>query len=339
MPNYDAASWDYLRRILLTFPGDMATRAYASAMQVLDLPFRQWGAPASPQLQLLYAARNAAAGWLHHSGPMWAAGFVLAVSWSSLRLGLFSMFLILYFAAYPAIQFSTRHYFHLEFLTLTMIACLADGVARRLRRGSATASPEADSSPSPAAGGIRRLAVCAFAALLTLALPLYALRWYQNGRVTSLLRSYAGASTSATGLTQVAPGHFRLRDRDPLPDSRIDATATLGHPSTRFIEVIVNPAACRPGTTLNFVYDARHPELDFSHAVPIQRAASGGGPMRLFEPVYTAFEGVDVADSSPACVERVSALTGLDRFPLLLPAQLTPGWQAQPQYQRIVALP
>jgi hypothetical protein len=69
--------------------------------------------------------------------------------------------------------------------------------------------------------------------------------------------------------------------------------------------------------------------------VTLERTAEGAGPTKLFEPVYAGFQGIDVSDASPACAPRVSVVNGTDRLPLLLSAQLPPGWESQPQYQRI----
>src|SRR5204862_3411232 len=66
---HDVASWDYLRHILTTFPADMLTRAYASALHVLDLPFRRF---------------NLASG----AGLFLAAAFVLVTGAASVRLAL-----------------------------------------------------------------------------------------------------------------------------------------------------------------------------------------------------------------------------------------------------------
>ena len=57
-------------------------------------------------------------------------------------------------------------------------------------------------------------------------------------------------------------------------------------------------------------------------------------PTRLFEPVYAGFRGIDVSDPA-ACFRRLLVVNDADQFPLLLPAELVPGWESQPQYQRI----
>jgi hypothetical protein len=310
---YDLASWAYLRHVLLAFPADMMTRAYASALQVLGLPFQR-------------------VTWLADTGPLLAAVFVLAVSAASLRLALAAVFVMLYFGGHPAIQFLPRHYFPFEFITLVVIAFLAE---RGARLGIATARGTWNEHASRAALG-SRAAVCAVIVATILLVPLELLRWYQNGRTTRLLETYLALSTTPMPLAAAAPGQFRT-SAEPggrVPSS-VDVIKALGLAKTRFVEAQLDAAGCAPGTTVTFRYDPGFPATDFSRTVTLERTAEGAGPTRLFEPVYAGFQGIDVSDASPACAPRVSVVNGTDRLPLLLSAQLPPGWKSRPQYQRI----
>jgi hypothetical protein len=310
---YDIASWEYLRHILLGFPADMMTRAYASALQVLGLPFQR-------------------VAWLTYAGPLLAAVFVLAVSSASVRLALFAVFVMLYFGGHPAIQFMPRHYFPFEFITLVVIAFLAE---RGARLGIAAARGSWDARALGAAF-VHRTAVCAVIVATTLLMPLALLRWYQNGRTTRLLETYVGLSTSPMPLAAAAPGHFRAPAE---PGGRVpssgEAIAALGLAKTRFVEAQLDAAGCALGTTVTFRYDPGYAATDFSRTVTLERAAEGAGPTRLFEPVYAGFQGIDVSDASPTCAPRVSVVNGTERLPLLLSAQLSPGWVSRAQYQRI----
>jgi hypothetical protein len=102
------------------------------------------------------------------------------------------------------------------------------------------------------------------------------------------------------------------------------------------VKAVLNAGVCSPDTTVTFRYDSANPRTDFSRAVTLEPVPAGPGPTRIFEAVYTGFEGIEVSDPSPGCLESVAVLTNLDRLPLLLSAQLPPGWASQPQYQRII---
>jgi hypothetical protein len=266
---------------------------------------------------------------LTHAGPWLAAAFVLAVSWSRLRLALFASFVILYFGGYPAIQFGVRHFFHLEFIGWAILAFLVErGIRLALR--SRLEGTEA----APAREGVPRLVGCAVLLASVLLVPLAVLRSYQGGQVTRLLESYVRSPAEPLPLVGSAPGQFRVAagDRGWLrPGTVADGPR---NPETRFVQAVLNGAACRPGTTLTFRYDPARPDADFSHAVPLDGVARSG-PTRVFEAVYDNFQGLDVSDSAPGCLQEVLVLTHLEQFPLLLPARLSPGWEGRPQYQRI----
>jgi hypothetical protein len=328
---YDVASWEYLRHIILTFPADMLTRAYASALRVLDLPFRGIAA-------------------LTYAGSLLAAVLVLVVGATSLRRALFAVFVILYFGGHTAIQFLPRHYFPLEVLGWAVVAFLIDrgaglgiAIARTGRferhwvaQGSQD-SPEAGEprEPREPRAYARNISVCAVVVAGLLIAPLGPLRWYQDREARRLLTSYVAAPTSAVLLHTVAPGRFRLPDAgDARTPTEIEAVAALGRAQARFLEAEFD-AGCRPGTTVTFQYDPTYSATNFSQTVPLRTGTGDGKPTRLFEPVYAGFRGIDVSDPSPACFERLLAVTDPRRFPLLLPVQLSPGWESQPQYQRI----
>jgi hypothetical protein len=310
---YDVASWDYLRRILTTFPADIVTRAYASTIRVLDLPLQRFAL-------------------LQHAGPLAAAAFVAIVSTTSLRLALFASFVILYFGGHPAIQFLPRHYFMFEFMTLMIVAFL---IERGASLGVAAARGNGIERWLSMAH-VRGAVLCAAILTVVLLAPLALLRAYQTRRVADLLHAYVTSSTSPMSVHSVAPGQFRFLDeRDARHLSEIEALAALGRPRVRFVETEVDVAKCQLGTTVTFRYDRTFPATDFSYAVPLWASTDPTRPTRLFEPVYDGFRGVEVSDPSPACAPRFSMLNDVDRFALLLPAQLSPGWELQPQYQRI----
>jgi len=307
---YDVASWEYLRQILLTFPADMATRAYASALHVVALPFQR------VPLQRMPLANGV--------GVVATIAFVLAVGASSVRLALFAVFFVLYFGGHAAIQFLPRHYFPFEFIGWVMLAFLVE-------RGVQWRSVARESGMIHAR---RALAVAALTLALLL-LPLAILRLYQQRRALDLLRSYVEAPASSLALKTVAHGQLRLPVDPDAPRTAIAVMAALGRPHVRFIQAVFNTADCQPGTSVTFRYDAAYPATDFSRRIVLDRA---GALVRVFEPVYTQFQGIDVSDPSPSCLRSVSIVTGLDRLPLLLPARLAAGWESQAQYQRIVSL-
>jgi hypothetical protein len=317
----------------------MLTRAYASVLHVLNLPFQHIDPPFASHAVLLYQVRAHVLEALDHTGLLLAAVFVLAISWSTLRLALFALFVILYFGGYPAIQFLPRHYFPFELVTWVILAFLVERAmtfAAGLRRDTTTVIATMRRAMTTTNGGVRRMVACLVLVPLLLLGPLVVLRAYQNRRATRLLESYVTSPIAAASSLRIVPGHVR----DPLDPIARTLTPGVsptepGHPVTRFVEAILNPHACRPDTTVTFRYDSARPDIDFSHTVRLRSTGTGDGVTRIFEAVYSGFQGVEVSDDSSGCLRDIAVLTDLDRLPLLLSAQLPSGWRSEPQYQRI----
>lgn len=309
-PQYDAASWEYLKNIAITFPADLLTRAYAAIIHVLELPFERLG-----PLRII--------------GPLGAAGCVAILSAVNLRLALFALFVVAYFGGHPAIQFLPRHFFVFEFLGWLSFAMLAQQTIPVLRRDFD------NRAIVPAKPRIRRAAACLLLVVVAFSLPLFVLRAYQQRQVLELLARYEAAPASELNAVRGDDGAFQLaREHHGPPPTKIEvinAMAALGHPAARFMRVTVDPAGCRPQTTMTFRYDPAFPQLDFSHTIPLPES---NGPILTFEPVYDGFTGIVMSDPSPSCLPRAS-VTRADGLALWLPSQLLPAWRSQPQYQTL----
>jgi len=310
-PGYDVASWEYLRRILVTFPADMVTRAYASTLHILELPFERLGS-------------------LRVIGPAGAALAVTLTSAVSMRLALFAVFVMLYFGGHPAIQFLPRHFFVFEFIGWLAAAFVAEHVIGAVLRRS-NGIPMV---PSTLSG--RRLLVFSLLVITALNTPLAILRWYQHGQVLELLTLYAAAPVVEPPLAVGdAGGHEpagRHAGASPTVLETIAAMEAVGRTHARLIRITVDPAACQPHTTVTFRYDPAFPQLDFSHTIALPSAA---GSTTAFEPVFDGFTGIVVSDPSPACAPRASVVQS-DRLPLMLPVELLSTWRSQRQYQTLV---
>ena len=148
-PAYDEATGDLFFRIAADFPGghrhprirlradDPARRIAArTASSVWSAAFPAF--PAGPHRWIEYCSTVAPL------IPLAAVGAV-AVAWSlAPRLGIALTAFVLFLTGYPAIQFETRHWFHLRFLSLWMVLALwaawrhgrGKWTAAALRRGS-----------------------------------------------------------------------------------------------------------------------------------------------------------------------------------------------------------
>lgn len=170
-PGYDTQSGRLVWSIVTSFPGDMVTRAYASMMQIVEMPF---------------ATLKSAVPW----GAVAAGSALLLASAADLRLGLFLLFFLGYFGGYPATQFDDRHYFHLEFMGWWAIGFVIHWAVSRVRaRIAGTVDPA-----MTLRSFVERTAIIALIAIVTLGTLLGATRWYQVGKARQLFTAYLASA-------------------------------------------------------------------------------------------------------------------------------------------------
>ena len=304
LPHYAEASRAYYFSILRTFPADVALRAGAAVIKVLELPF-------TAKLGLF----RPLALWLFVIA-------VLATSIPSARLALLLCAVVLVLGAYPSIQFQRRHYFHLEIVGLWILGYVVSRVApnlfsraRRLRSdGIGLTSAE-----------WRRPALFAIAVLALLSMTTTALRASQQKAAGELFGSYRSAAI--VGLESITPA--QLPQRSMISD---------------MIVAELSPNACpvdRPAIRFSFQGDSG--DVDFSQTIEVDLPAGQNVQVffpvfqrgALNANAALRFGGVEVADSERACVIRLGRFANPDAFPLLLPVVLTQDWRDRPLRQSL----
>jgi hypothetical protein len=325
---YDAASGQYLKRIVLGFPADFATRAYGAALMVVDLPFRWWDAPMTDWAAWLYKPRAAILHPVMGRGGILIVGSALVLAgMGSLRVALFLLFFVLYFGGYPATQFADRHYFHLEFITWWAAGFVVHQtwIAVRAFR------EDPPSRRQELVSGLRRTAVFIVVSAAAILGSLQIARWYQHRNVRALVQAYIAAPKRPLALPSPAAGELQAIPA-PAPGDEEPPTWQF---ATQLLEVDVNEAACGPRPSVTFRYDTAVPELDFSRTVTMSPHAAAPGPTRIFFVAYEHFKGLEFSDATPGCVMSVSRLADLRALPLLLNVTIAPDWERRPLHQRL----
>jgi hypothetical protein len=330
-PEYDAVSGRYLATLAMTFPGDFITRAFASIDQIVRAAFRWNDTPLPGFARDFYRIRRIVLLPLRGTGAIFVGLAIAFLAAVELRLGLFALFLLLYFGGYPMLQFDVRHYFHLEILTWLAIWFVAEQTVRRVRQTGIrsgvdriwrTASNGMPLNWTRVATMIVIVAVCAVVALWTA-------RTYQRRAVTALFHEYVDAPRE-----QIRSGPLTANVLYRLP---------IGHPPgtdpypVDVVEIETDAAHCDSQATVTFRYREVQPE--FTHVVAIARDAGAAGTGRVFEPVYDRFDGLEFMGTGPGCVTGVYRLSAPDRLRVLLTATLAPDWEQRPLYQRRVGMP
>jgi hypothetical protein len=140
-PEYDTASGQIFTQMAKTFPADLVVHAYGSVLMVLraglSIPaVMQPAAPFSsmPVPTFIYATLHRFTDAVAPAGvflPLAAIGLAWA---RSVRLGIALTLFVLFLAGYPAIEFETRHWFHLRFIPWWAGLMVVGEMASRARR-------------------------------------------------------------------------------------------------------------------------------------------------------------------------------------------------------------
>lgn len=324
---YDAVTGEYLIEIARRFPADMATRAYASVVQISRLPF-VWSAAPLPNLAPgLYENRKGLLTSLKSSGLFWIGATLMVTSAVSARLSFFLAFFLLYFGGYPAIQFANRHYFHLEVITWWTLGF----ILQQAWGGVIAVKNRSTNSVSTALSPNLRQAAWVIPAMLALAIvPLIALRAYQQASLRGFFREYVNAPADAWPLEAAAPGHTHV-----LPTSTPDDEPT----GEEFVMVTLNAWRCADRPSVTFRYDKAFPFDDFSRTFTLARRSAQQRPTKVFTPVYKHFVGVEFSDVHPGCVGGVWRVRDVKNLTLLLPSVLAPDWEHTSLFQRFKTWP
>jgi hypothetical protein len=317
-PAYDAVTRSFMLDVARRTPADFLVRAYASALQMVQLPFRWRDAPMPHVAVYYYKIRNAITTFSETAGLYLVGSAVLLIATSSTRLGLFVIGFLLYFGGYPAAQFSNRHFFHLEFITWWALGFLVQQfitvVANRVLKRPVRL-------PSPHAFGRAALLLSGCAAMLWVALVIA--RQYQEKAIAPLMQQYATADVDPVGTEADGP----LYRTPAVSPRRTDPEIA------DLIAVDLNESQCPEGSTLKFVYDRSR--LGYGPEIAIRRDQPPT-KTRVFTPVYAMFQGVSVGGTAPGCLAGVYRVRRPESFTLMPQVTLRPGWEKEPLYQSLI---
>jgi hypothetical protein len=336
-PEYDQAGVALVATVARHWPADIVVRGLAATLKVLDFPFTiNHLSPSPPQavtsrfILRLYKEwqepfLSAAQGW-----STWLVLLsILVIGASSPRAGVALIVLLLYYAGYPAIQFSLRHYFHLEFIAWWAPVFLIASLGRWLL------GLEAGTSPAMTVPARNAALTAAALAAITLG-PLMILRLYQQRHVTTLIDGYLQARRSPLTLLRAArPGDVTRVTVDGL---------WAGHQTddpfdVHYLAAGFSADGCGAASVpVTLKYDAQTPANDFSYTKPI--AISRSGPTEWLVPAYYVgtygyFAGFELPAGLDGCLKSVSRIDDRAVPPLLLDLQLAPGWQDTSLFQRL----
>ena len=356
-PEYDRSGSDYLQQVAENFPADMLTRAYASAIRVIELPYNQ--RLTQEHLEYLRLPRQVFVvrdRFQRALAPLWlpiVAAALFALTVMSVRIGLFVMALTFYLSAYPALQFGERHYFHLEFVgwwLLGFVVALSSGFIRAAVGGSAEEWLDAKRPVEGWTRPIVRAAILWAVIAVVLLTPLYVLRRFQQEHLRALFEQYLAAPVEPGALNPVAQGNGYVRFEAPMSrDVMHSAVASDAVRPELFLAEFGGSSCDSVKLDAVFRYASALPQNDFSRSLTVQPPLSKK-PIRVLFPAYYhrlsadtsnsavmdyAFIGVDVPASAQACLTRFARVSDTSRLPLLLELRLPPRWESADLFETI----
>jgi hypothetical protein len=332
-PSYDRASRELFFDYAGTFPADLIARAYAavlvvlrSGMQVPDL----YGPLAKiPELVHLVESIKQRPDVMGLIGPMVTFAAVCVAWASSARLGIALTAFVLFLTGYPAIEFESRHWFHLRFIPWWSLLLLTTVI---IRHRTALRNPR----------HWRRGVIPAAVTVVLMVLTLAVVRIYQHRSVARLAEGYSAASLEQLGTRPRVGGGI---DVDWRPE---DAGRDPNHRASDMLVMTIDSRGCAaPGPIdLRIGYDADASSHDMSSTVRVRRGAEGSEPTRVYFPVfmqgflehtYLRFSHLEVLGSDSDCVSAVARFADRKAFPLWVQMQLLPDWREGPLHQRIAS--
>jgi hypothetical protein len=332
---YDRASAQYLRAVVLTLPADVIARAYAATLRVVSLPSAPvnlkpppdvpW--PMAPRFFSLRSRIAAMLTWFWLPALVVVLGVVAA---RDVRLALTLAALCVFLTGYSVIQFHQRHVIHLELIGIAAMLFVIQTVIRRDWRGSP-----------------RRALVFLLGGFVVIAVPLMAARWYQQRSLTGLFNAYLAEPTTPVSMRAVpgSDGRTQLirQDDDAGEWTRLHPDAVL----TEYLIAEVGECAV-PVVAMTLRYDGTADRSSFEREYRVPTAAPGRSTRVMIATfayrhssvdIWYHWRGLDVPADQSSCLLRVSKMTSPQRYPVLLNAILAPGWEQRPLYARLGAPP
>ena len=283
------ASGVYMRRLILQFPADMLTRAYAAVLYVLRGAGRF---PYPEQLCDPYSTAVAAMDGVigAFNGAILvgiACAVLLAMSAVDPRRAWTLLFAILYFCGYISVQFQPRHSFYHFFLPLWLAGLALSGLLGAVRRFLVRRKSAETGQLLIWRRVAARVILFATCVLCMLLAPLAAVRHYQANQVTMLNRTYANAAIEEVPTVRTVKGNWSYF-QPVAPVTGLDHApyAEFQEPWRFYSAYLVAVFDGAPvARSFWLQYDRDLDGDDFTQ--PIEFASTGaGGETRVFFPVY-----------------------------------------------------
>ena len=357
-PDYEKAADRYTFQLAKTFPVDIMTRACVATVRILD-ELRAGPSHVGPRrlanqfLVALYKVRLHVEQYLFSHMRYVAALVLCAIAWRNLSLAFTVFGLVLYYAGYSAVQFGSRHYFHLEVIPLWFggvfwSGLLSLGCAEQRNTIWESLRLMVTQDHVYRSRSLHRVGIFIVGCVLIVAVQMGLLRYYQDRQVHALFQSYQHAEwepvelkTTPHSETSTLIQGMKGQGKDQLP----------WMPGTDGFEMewlMAEFTAAEHDVRVDARYLSSDPESDLSWETRLplsqQRPWRDGDVLRIFFPVYygswkqagpewAVFHGLEIANADLPSLKGVYRNKSPMQFPVLLRTILPPWWETLPRCQ------
>ena len=359
MPAYEKASDQYMSEFVKTFPADIMTRSCAAVVRILD-ELRAGSAQMTPRnlanqfLIAFYKIRFQVEYYLFSHMRYIALAVSCVIAWRNLYLAYTIFGLLLYYAGYSAVQFGSRHYFHLEVLPLwfggvfwgglVSLACTQNRYAVWEQLRLMVMRDRVYRSRS-----IQRLAIFIITCALLISIPQGILRHYQDRQVHALFQNYLNAEREPVALKVISQTDTAVlvqgmdgAGKDVLPWA-------LGQDGFEMEWLMAEFTAFDHDIGVNVRYTANGQETDLSWETTLplsqQQPWRDGDVLRMFFPAYygswtllydpqwVMYRGLEILKADLPALKGLYRIKSPEQYPLIPCATLPPWWETLPRCQ------
>jgi hypothetical protein len=343
----------YVGQWLPSFAGDLATQGIKSAGWIVGFPALvapqrlgidpggpvRAGPRAAQFISPLYNLLGQS--WLPVICLTGLIAFFWRVDSASPREALALLLMLGALLAYPVVQFSIRHVFHLEFIWVAALLSLIHLLFHRAAR--------------------RSVSIRFAASVAVIGITIFAVRTgltaYQDRSLAQLFGSLLSQPRElVTDHSSGTAGDGRAIFAVPMPDQyrslvggRFDSmTSNMGTfglqadvraAADRLLLTLGGPNCPQEKLTLSVRY-AKRAEVwqPFDHDLTVERQDAGGTTTVLIPAFYRPTQylsGIEVPAAQAGCITKIERVNGTTVLPVILTAILSPGWQQQPLHRSL----
>lgn len=178
---------------LLNFPGDVLVRVYSAVTNICELPWRYSLPPVgieSAGFTAFYRLKYSVFSILAGNGLVFVLATISISALRNLRTMFFLLLMLVFFCGYTSIQFSGRHYFHLECVSLCGLGFVLSNLPSRIRHCLVTEHFLNPVQRLKKASYLVTKSVAVFASIFLVGyLLLFVARLYQSQKIKNMIQS------------------------------------------------------------------------------------------------------------------------------------------------------